>query len=80
MDNQMPIPNSEPTSSVKIPFLWSLYYLKNDLNYDEAVNDIVSRGGDTRNNAAIVGGLLGTVYKIDAPTKNCDTNSYLLLL
>ena len=76
----MPIPNNEPISSVKIPFLWSLYYLKNGLKYDEAINDIVSRGGDKRNNAAIVGGLLGTLYEIDAPSKNCGTNTYFLLL
>ncbi len=66
----MPLPNIEPINFIKIPFLWSLYYLKNGLKYEEAIKDIVSRGGDTTNNAAIVGGLLGTF---------CDT-TYLLLL
>jgi ADP-ribosylglycohydrolase len=40
--------------------LWSLYYLRKNKTYEEAIKDMISRGGDTRSNAAIVGGLIGT--------------------
>lgn len=54
----MPIPHYRPISYIKTAILWSLYYLSKDSTYEEAVKDIISRGGDTKNNAAIVGGLI----------------------
>ena len=56
---EMPIPHHIPISYIKKPFLWSLYYLKNNKTYEEAITDIISRGGDTQRNAAIVGGMIG---------------------
>ncbi len=55
----MPILHHIPISYIKKPFLWSLYYLKNNKTYEEAITDIVSKGGDTQRNAAIVGGMIG---------------------
>jgi ADP-ribosylglycohydrolase len=60
----MPIPHYRPISYVKTAILWSLYYLRKDSTYEEAVKDIISRGGDTKNNAAIVGGLIGAAKGI----------------
>jgi ADP-ribosyl-[dinitrogen reductase] hydrolase len=47
---------------LKIAFVWAFYYLKNNYSYSDAQYDILSRGGDTDTNAAIVGGLLGAAY------------------
>jgi ADP-ribosylglycohydrolase len=44
--------------------MWSMHYLKNNFTFDKALRDIVSRGGDTSNNATIVGGLLGARHGI----------------
>ena len=55
----MPMPHNIPIDYIKVSFLWCLYYLKKNCSYEEALKDMVSRGGDTRNNAAIVGGLIG---------------------
>jgi ADP-ribosyl-[dinitrogen reductase] hydrolase len=56
---EMPIPHHIPISYIKKPFLWSLYYLRKNKTYEEAITDIISRGGDTQRNAAIVGGMIG---------------------
>lgn len=53
------LPHLTPIDYIKVPFLWSLYYLKHDFTNEAAIKDIISRGGDTRTNAAIVGGLIG---------------------
>lgn len=45
---------------LRIAFHWGFTYLKNDKSYEEAIKDILSKGGDTKTNAAIVGGLLGS--------------------
>jgi ADP-ribosyl-[dinitrogen reductase] hydrolase len=42
-----------------IAFHWAFTYLKNKVIYRFAIRDILSKGGDTDTNAAIVGGLLG---------------------
>ncbi len=55
----MPKPHNIPIDYIKVSFIWSFYYLKKNFSYEEALKDMVSRGGDTRNNAAIVGGLIG---------------------
>jgi ADP-ribosylglycohydrolase len=39
--------------------MWSFYYLKNETVFEEAMKDILIRGGDTDTNAAIIGGLIG---------------------
>ena len=44
---------------VKIAFSYAFFYLFNGYNYEEAIRDILIRGGDTDTNAAIVGGLIG---------------------
>jgi ADP-ribosyl-[dinitrogen reductase] hydrolase len=61
---EMPIPHHIPISYIKKPFLWSLYYLKNNKTYEEAITDIISRGGDTQRNAAIVGGMIGAANSL----------------
>jgi hypothetical protein len=43
----MPIPHHIPISYIKKPFLWGLYYLKNNYKYEDAITDIIKRGGDT---------------------------------
>jgi ADP-ribosylglycohydrolase len=65
---------------VKTSFLWSLYYLRKNFTYDEAINDIVSRQGDTRCNAAIVGGLIGAVNGTKVGQVISIESSYPLLL
>lgn len=60
----MPVPHERPISYIKTPLLWSLYYLKHNNSYEDAIRDIISRGGDTKSNAAIVGGLIGAVNGI----------------
>ena len=60
----MPVPHYRPYSYIKTPLLWSLFYLRKNLTYEEAVKDIISKGGDTRANAAIVGGLIGAANGI----------------
>ena len=61
---ELPIPHYRPVSYVKVPILWALYYLKNCTKYDDALKDILSRGGETSMNAAIVGGLIGALNGI----------------
>jgi ADP-ribosylglycohydrolase len=60
----MPEPHYRPISCIKVSFLWSLYYLKKNKTYEVAIKDIISRGGDTRRNAAIVGGLIGAAKSL----------------
>ncbi len=55
-----------------IAFHWAFTYLKNKIPYELAIRDILSRGGDTDTNAAIVGGLIGAqgINNIDAHWMN----------
>ena len=62
--DEMPKPHYRPTTYIKTGLLWAFYYLKYSFSYEEAVKDIISRGGDTRSNAAIVGGLIGATLGI----------------
>jgi ADP-ribosylglycohydrolase len=55
----MPKVHYRPLNYIKTAILWSLYYLRNGSTYEEAVKDIISKGGDTTKNAAIVGALMG---------------------
>jgi ADP-ribosyl-[dinitrogen reductase] hydrolase len=50
----------------KIAFQHAFYYLKNETTYDVAIKEILSKGGDTDTNAAIVGGLLGAAWGISS--------------
>jgi ADP-ribosylglycohydrolase len=60
----MPKVHYRPLNYIKTAILWSLYYLRNGSTYEEAVKDIISRGGDTTKNAAIVGALMGAANGI----------------
>ncbi|TNV79665.1 hypothetical protein FGO68_gene3774 [Halteria grandinella] len=54
-----PQPSQDPQGFLKIAFVWAFYYLKVGMPYQDAIYDILQRGGDTDTNAAILGGLLG---------------------
>jgi ADP-ribosylglycohydrolase len=56
---EMPIPHYQPVNYIKVSFLWSLNYLMRGFSFEDAIKDMISRGGDTRSNAGIVGGLFG---------------------
>jgi ADP-ribosylglycohydrolase len=60
----MPKVHYRPLNYIKTAILWSLYYLRNGFTYEEAVKDIISKGGDTTKNAAIVGALMGAANGI----------------
>jgi ADP-ribosylglycohydrolase len=47
---EMPRPHCRPVSYIKTSFLWALYYLKHDYTFNDAIRDIISRGGDTQAN------------------------------
>ena len=61
-DYELPKPHDRPISYIKIPICWSLYYLKHNFSFNDAMKDIILKGGDTQANAAIVGGLLGASH------------------
>ncbi len=62
---ELPAPHDRPLSNIKIPFVWAFYYLKNDFGFEDAIRDIISRGGETSINAAIVGALLGAALGLE---------------
>jgi ADP-ribosylglycohydrolase len=62
----MAVPHERPLSNIKVAFTWSLYYLKNNYSYEQALRDILSRGGETASNAAIVCAVLGAAQGIEA--------------
>ena len=45
--------------------MYSFYYLKNEISYYAAIEEMISMGGDTDTNAAIVGGLLGAYHGLN---------------
>jgi ADP-ribosylglycohydrolase len=55
----MPKLHERPIMYIKNAFIWALYYLKNNFTLNDALKDVLKKGGDTTANAAIVGGLLG---------------------
>ena len=61
-DKYLPKPSDRPIGTVENGFKWSFYYLRAGTPYNEAIEHILYRGGDTDTNAAIVGGLLGAAY------------------
>ena len=60
----MPKPHERPIIHLNYSFLWSFYYIKNSVRYYDGISDIISKGGETSMNAAIVGGLLGAFYGV----------------
>ena len=54
---------------VLIAFSYAFFYLKNDYTYEDSIRDMLLRGGDTDTNAAIVGGLLGARWGLEAIPK-----------
>jgi ADP-ribosyl-[dinitrogen reductase] hydrolase len=58
-DSELPIPHYRPISYVKVSILWALYFLKHEFTFEDAVRNIISKGGDTQANGAIIGGLIG---------------------
>ena len=75
----MPVPHYRPITYIKAPILWAFYYLKHEYTYEKAMKDILSRGGDTQANGAIVGGLLGAAQGEGAIRKGAvkDVLDYL---
>jgi ADP-ribosyl-[dinitrogen reductase] hydrolase len=58
-ESDLPIPHYRPISYVKVSILWALYFLKHEFTFEDAVRKIISKGGDTQANGAIIGGLIG---------------------
>jgi ADP-ribosyl-[dinitrogen reductase] hydrolase len=58
--------NNKGIGYVMIAFVYSFFYLKLELSYEEAVKRSLLLGGDTDTNAAIVGGMMGAYHGIDA--------------
>ena len=63
-------PHLEPIGVIDIAFTWAFYYLQKNFTYEEALKDILERGGDTDTNAAIMGGLIGAADGIDGINKD----------
>ena len=59
----------EKIGFVLIAFSYAFFYLKNNYSYEAAIRDMLLQGGDTDTNAAIVGGLLGARWGLDAIPK-----------
>lgn len=59
--HELPIATSK-IGWLKIAFLYSFYYLKQNSDYEFALRDILLKGGDTDTNAAIVCGMIGALY------------------
>ncbi len=52
------------TTSLKIAFQRSFYYLYHEVDFVTAISQTVMEGGDTDTNACIVGGMIGAMYGI----------------
>ena len=63
---EMPKQHYKPVTYLKIALLWAFYYLKKEYTFEQAMKDIIDKQGETDANAAVVGGLLGAAYGIDA--------------
>jgi len=59
IDKAVNFPCNIKIGYLRIAFHWGFFYLKNNIPYEDAIKNILSKGGDTDTNAAIVGGLLG---------------------
>jgi ADP-ribosylglycohydrolase len=68
--DEMPIPHYRPHSYIKTSLLWAFYYLKHEKDLNEALKDILMKGGDTMANATIIGGLLAASQGMEAINKS----------
>jgi len=73
-------PDTQHIGWIAIAFVHAFYHLLHGTPYPEAIRAVVSIGGDTDTNAAIVGGLIGALHGIsqiprDLVTRvvQCDT-------
>lgn len=66
IEGEMPYPHYRPLKYVKTALLWAFYYLKNEYDFNDALKDIISKGGDTTANATIVCGLIGAAKGMKA--------------
>ncbi len=60
-DGLLPLAN-ETMGWAKIAFIYSLYFLRGNRPYKEAMIKMLSQGGDTDTNCCIVGGMLGALH------------------
>lgn len=67
---ELPKPHYRPPDYIKTSLLWALYYLKHEYNLNDALTDIIKRGGSTSANASIVGGLLGASRGVESINQN----------
>lgn len=67
------IPANKNIGYVVIAFSYAFFYLKQNLEFTEALKRTLKLGGDTDTNAAIVCGLLGARWGIDAIPKEYQT-------
>ncbi|CDW87214.1 UNKNOWN [Stylonychia lemnae] len=49
---------------LKIAFIHAFHYLISGSSYQQAIRQMIRKGGDTDTNAAIVGGLVGAFYEV----------------
>jgi len=47
---------------VKIAFLYSLHFMRRNVTYEDAMVEMLRKGGDTDTNCCIVGGMLGALH------------------
>ena len=66
--NNLPIVNQK-IGWVKIAFLYSLKYLRENKSYSDAMREMLKQGGDTDTNCCIVGGILGALHGIEGIPK-----------
>ena len=50
---------------IMIAFSYSFFYLMNNYTFEDAIRNMLIKGGDTDTNAAIVGGLVGARWGVD---------------
>ena len=63
---EMPKPHYRPHCYIKTSLLWAFYYLQHEIDVNEALKDILMKGGDVMGNATIVGGLLAASQGMEA--------------
>lgn len=68
--DEMPKPHNRPINFIKTSLLWAFYYLKNEFEFNEALEDILMKGGATMANATIVGGLIAASQGLKALNNN----------
>lgn len=51
---------------VKVAMSFAMYYLLKNISYEDALKDMLKRGGDTDTNCCIIGAVLGAAYGLSA--------------